>query len=96
MEKTRLDISLRVNPSEACLSAYIQPSLNLDPYNSFGNNAAAGGNAVVTGTPDGYLKFLTACKIGANVKLALIDLMLRVEVHNYSMRAYPIVKEILY
>lgn len=61
MEKTRLDISLLVNTSEACLSAYLPPSLNLDSYNSYGSESAAGGDSEVTGTPIGYQKFLNAC-----------------------------------
>lgn len=43
LEKSRVDISLVVNPNAAALSAYIQPSLNLDPFNSYGNTAANGG-----------------------------------------------------
>jgi hypothetical protein len=43
MEKTRLDISLLVNSPEACLSAYLPPSLNLDSYNSYGSVAQTGG-----------------------------------------------------
>jgi hypothetical protein len=61
MEKTRLDISLLVNTPEACLSAYLPPSLNLDSYNSYGSAAANGGAKVVTGNPIGYTKFLDAC-----------------------------------
>lgn len=96
LEKTRVDISLVVNPNAAALSAYIQPSLNLDPYNSYGNAAEDGGGSAVTGTPDGYLNFLKACKIGDGVKLTLNDVMVRIETHNYSSRAYGVVKEILY
>ena len=61
MEKTRLDISLLVNSPEACLSAYLPPSLNLDSYNAYGSEAAAEGGQNVTGTPIGYTKFLNAC-----------------------------------
>lgn len=61
MEKTRLDISLLVNTPEACLSAYLPPSLNLDSYNSYGSEAIAGGGKEVTGSPIGYTKFLDAC-----------------------------------
>jgi hypothetical protein len=96
MEKTRLDISLLVNSPEACLSAYLPPSLNLDSYNAFGSAAENGGGQAVTGTPIGYGKFLDACQIGSGIRLSLHDVMLRVETHNYSARAYPIVKEILY
>jgi len=61
MEKTRLDISLLVNSPEACLSAYLPPSLNLDSYNAYGTEAANEGDQNVTGTPVGYTKFLNAC-----------------------------------
>lgn len=61
MEKTRLDISLLVNSPEACLSAYLPPSLNLDSYNSYGSVAANGAGNAVTSTPVGYQKFLNAC-----------------------------------
>jgi hypothetical protein len=84
MEKTRLDISILVNSPEACLSAYLPPSLNLDSFNSYGNAAAGGANNPVIGYPEGYTKFLNACRIGSNIRLSLHDVILRVETHNYS------------
>lgn len=96
MEKTRLDISLLVNSPEACLSSYLPPSLNLDSFNSYGNASANGANQPTIGFPEGYSRFLNACKIGSNIRLSLHDVILRVETHNYSQNAYSIVKDILY
>ena len=83
MEKTRLDISLLVNSPEACLSAYLPPSLNLDSYNSYGSavEEGGGGDKKVMGNPIGYGKFLDACQIGSGIRLSLHDVMLRVEMH---------------
>ena len=71
-----------------CLSAYLQPGLIADPYNSY---CAADG----TTKPTCYESFMKAALIGSTTTLQIVDTTLRIEYTHFDDESYPIFKQLM-